>query len=143
MTKPEQIADFVRRNVDFIYDMAGQNLRGPRPFASGLDFLFVTPSARPSIEDVARQIVQMGEFRSLQLGGFLATPNGQLIAQGVELELPLFYREDVEFLVAVLTRAAELQREDAQAAGRVALGATLVIVAVIALALRGSASTKR
>jgi hypothetical protein len=71
---------------------------------------------------MARDLIDMSEFRALELGGWLGTTDGQVIAQAVEAVTPPFYRQDIELTVAALRRAAQIQHEEGQqVAGRVAL----------------------
>ncbi len=67
------------------------------------------PAPRPSVDQLARELLGIGEFRALQLGTWLSTTEGQVVAEAVEMVTPPFYSEDVELLVAALQRAAQLQ----------------------------------
>ena len=82
----------------------------------------------------------IAEFKALQLGTWLGTTDGKVIAQAVESVTPPFYRTDVELLVAALQHAATLQQQEGQqAAGRFALGA-IGVAGVVALAIASSGS---
>jgi hypothetical protein len=76
---------------------------------------------RPTPEELAEELLQDAEFRSLQLGTVLGTPEVHLVAHAVEAASPPFYRSDEQLLVEALTLAAKMQNR--QAAGRLALGA--------------------
>jgi hypothetical protein len=91
---------------------------------------------RPSPEELAEQLLQDAEFRSLQLGTALTTPEGQLIAHAVEAASPPFYRSDEKLLVEALTLAAKMQNR--QMAGRLALGTVAVAALIAIIGLWGS-----
>lgn len=134
MTKQEQIADFLDSHI--VWPRA---THGCGPWDA--DFPWAGPpcnstrAPRPSVDELAHELLGIGEFRALQLGSWLSTTDGQVIAQAVEMVTPPFYSEDVELLVAALQRAAQLQQvEGQQAAGRnalVAIGASALIALVI------------
>jgi hypothetical protein len=133
MTKQLQIAQFLAEHVTF-----------PRaPWYLGSDAHFLAHAypygrPRPSYEDIARELLAIPEFRALQLGTWLGTTDGQVIAQAVELVAPPFYQQDIELLVAALKLAAQLQSQEGQdRAGKVALG-ILGATAVIAVGISGT-----
>lgn len=81
-------------------------------------------------QEIAAHLFADAEFRSLQLGTWLNTPNG-LITAAVEAITPPPYREDIQLLVEAVTLAAKMQqdagRERAVAAGLVlAFGGALL-----------------
>jgi hypothetical protein len=83
---------------------------------------FVQPP--PTVEQLANFFVKQAEFRLLQLGAWLTTPDGELIAEAVDAMSPPLYRADVELLVSGLQLAAQMQYADGQRrAGRVLVGA--------------------
>lgn len=137
VTKQQQIAQFLDTHVSWP--------RAPRRFGLFEEELpWMQPdhglmeSPRPAIEELARELLTVAEFRALQLGTWLGTTDGKTIANAVEMVTPPFYRQDVELLVAALQRAAHLQYEEGQrAAGRNALlaigAAGIVAVAIKAL----------
>ena len=95
---------------------------------------------RPTVEQAGQELLGIAEFRALQLGTWLGTTDGKVLAETVESVTPPFYREDVDLLVAALQHAAALQqREGQQAAGRFAMGA-LGVAGVIALAIATAGS---
>lgn len=82
-------------------------------------------------QEIAAHLFADAEFRSLQLGTWLNTPNGQLITAAVEAITPPPYREDIQLLVEAVTLAAKMQqdtgRQRAVAAGLVlAFGGALL-----------------
>lgn len=90
------------------------------------------PAERPSVEELAQQLLGIAEFRALQLGTWLGTTDGTVIAEAVELVVPSFYAADVELLVAALQEAASLQQQEGQrAAGQYAFAALLFAVAIV------------
>ena len=73
-------------------------------------------------ERLGAELVPLVEFRLLELGAFLGTPNGQLISEGVALVIPPIYKPEYELVVNALTHAARLQQQGDRAdAGKVAL----------------------
>jgi hypothetical protein len=74
---------------------AGSWLRGSRPAQSAAEL------AEAMVEDVG--------FQALQLGGFLMTPDGELIAEGVRMALPSTDRVVFDLAVESLTLAAQKQ----------------------------------
>jgi hypothetical protein len=80
--------------------------------------------------ELAEDIVEDVGFRALELGGFLQTPDGELIASGVELALPGADRRVVELAIEALKLAASKQSEltPLQAGGLVTVGLGLVLL---------------
>jgi hypothetical protein len=89
---------------------------------------------RPTEDELARAFLKQAEFRALQLGAWLTTPDGQLIAQAVEAMSPPLYRSDVELLVTALQMAAQMQQSEGQKRAGRALVGSLCGMAVILLA---------
>jgi hypothetical protein len=132
VTKREQIAAFIEKNVD--WPRANAFFREvPLPWAQS-EFIYASTSqqTRPTAEVLAAEFVENSEFLALRLGTLLGTPQGEIVAQGVEMVSPPFYREDVELLVDALQMAAKMQNK--KIAGRLALGAIIATVALILLA---------
>lgn len=124
-TKQEQLTAYLDKTITdwprmVSPDWMGDSLEG---LWSNWDLRpYVQP--RPSVEELAAFFVKQAEFRILQLGAWLTTPDGELIAQAVEAMSPPLYRADVELLVAALQAAAQMQQADGQRrAGRVLVGA--------------------
>jgi hypothetical protein len=134
VTKQEQIAEFLGRSITLPrapYGWTGQRWQG-------YPHLYQGP--RPTPDQVAQELLAIPEFRALQLGTWLGTTKGEIIAEAVEMVAPPFYREDVELLVDGLKLAAQLQATEGQEkAGQVALG-VICVAAVIALGLSGGES---
>jgi hypothetical protein len=83
--------------------------------------------APSTVEELARIFLADAEFKAIQLGGYLETPDGQLLARAVQLALPYPYRAQVAFVVAALELAADLQRKEKRVnAGVVLVAATLL-----------------
>ncbi len=133
MTTQEQLTKFLdehvpwqRRPVEIwaVYS-------GPMPDSLG--------QQRPPAAEIGDAWLQDAEFRALQLGTWLNTPDGQMIAAAVEAVSPPFYADDEKLLVKALQYAATHQREEGlHAAGRSALIAGCVLVLVGLLAWFGS-----
>lgn len=127
LTKQQQLAEFLNRTV--LWSRAPIRYGG-LPLLSAYDHLYVQP--RPTAEEIARQWIELEEFRALKLGTWLNTPEGELVAQAVEMVLPPFYKQDAQLLVAALRLAADMQQRQQRFAGGLALGAVAVL-AVLAL----------
>ena len=135
MTKQEQIAAFLDQHITLPRVPVSYGLWGNAyPWARSYQYPYVA-AQRPTVDHVARELLGITEFRALQLGTWLGTTDGQVIAQAVESVTPPFYRRDIELLVAALQHAATLQQQEGQqAAGRFALGA-IGVAGVVALAI--------
>lgn len=135
MTKKEQIAAFLDDNIKFERVPVPNGLWGTTsPWAQNY---YYPPffGSRPTEEQLAREWLGLAEFRALQLGTWLGTTDGRVIAEAVESVTPPFYRQDLELLVAALQQAAVLQQQEGQqAAGRFALRA-IGLAAVFAVAI--------
>lgn len=95
------------------------------------------PQQRPTVEQLANELLGIGEYRALQVGTWLGTTDGEIITQAVEAMSPPLYRQDVELLVAALKLAAVMQQtEGQQRAGKFALGA-IGVAAIIAIGFGG------
>jgi hypothetical protein len=140
MTKQEQIATFLDQHITLPRAPVSYGLWGNAyPWAQSYQYPYV-PTQRPTVEHAARELLGITGFRALQLGRWLGTTDGQIIAQGVESVTPPFYRQDIELLVAALQHAATLQQQEGQqAAGRFALGA-IGVAGAVALAIASSGS---
>lgn len=91
-------------------DRTLRNNRWPR--ADGYSFILVDPVARQfTAEQLAEQLLQDAEFRALQLGTWLQTPDGELIERAVLSLTPQPLREDITLLADALKLAAKAQRE--------------------------------
>lgn len=121
--REEQIAAYVRGNPPFPLVAA------PPPHYMRLPGY--GPPQRPTAEEIGRWLLQDVEFRALELGTWLGTTDGEIIAGAVESFLPPLYRQDVELLVDALKFAADLQQiEGRQVAGAWALGSIVVAILV-------------
>jgi len=106
--KLEEIVAFLNRRSDLIP-------REVNPY-------WLQQSTPLSVEDYAQLLLSDAEFRSLQVGNWLGTTDGQIISQAVAQVLPPFSRTEYDFVVSGLTLAANLQAEEGQqVAGKVAL----------------------
>ena len=82
----------------------------PRPsYPAGIWVRGVLPSL--TVPELAEELLEDVGFRALELGGFLSTPDGELIASGVELALPSTDRRVADLAVDALKLAAAKQSE--------------------------------
>jgi hypothetical protein len=88
-------------------------------------------------EQVAVNLFTNAEFRTLQLGTWLRTPEGKLVTAAVEALAPPLYREDIELLVEAISLAAKMQQKDSRS--RAAAAAIVIAVggAILATASSG------
>src|SRR5438105_2633519 len=63
-------------------------------------------SALPSAVELAEELVDSAEFRSLQLGTWLGTTEGQVIEQAVATVIPPMFRPQYALVVAGLKLGA-------------------------------------
>ena len=138
MTKQEQIATFLDQHITL------PRVVGPYgPFAHADPFVYSYADiahGRPSVEHLAGDLLAHTGFQTLNLGTWLGTTDGEVIAQAVEMVSPPFYRQDVQLLVAALRHAAALQQQEGQrVAGQFALGA-VAAAAVVALFISSAGS---
>jgi hypothetical protein len=94
------------------------------------------------VEQLAQQFLEIAEFRTLQLGNWLGTTDGAIIAAAVEMVMPPFFQEDVELLVAALKLAADMQHVvGRETAARLAFGFAGVVVLVALVSTSGRPNT--
>jgi hypothetical protein len=137
MTKQEEIAQFLDTHCD-LPRVTNSFIPPGYPRHMGL-WHRVPLAARPSVEELAQQLLAKPEFVALRLGGFLGTPEWRVIAEGVELVSPPFYAADAKLLVDGLTYAAQLQAQGNRRAGLVAIGTVGVFGALLFGLGRGGA----
>ena len=137
MTKQEQIAAFVDEHISF--PRRPYSILGGWEEGTWYDAL-VSPQPRPTPEELAHGLLANAEFRGLQLGTWLNTPDGQVIAEAVELVAPPFYRQDIELLVQALQLAAQLQRQGGQQRAKIFSLLGVAAVTAIGIVKAGSAA---
>jgi hypothetical protein len=123
VTNQEQLIAFLDQHITFP--------RAPGPYATALYAMsWRTGAPRPTAEELAQQLLALAEFRALQLGTWLSTPDGQFLTETVEMVTPPFYRADLELLIDALQIAAREQqhRERRNLALGVAVFAMIAIV---------------
>ncbi len=79
----------------------------------------------PTPEELARELLDMTEFRTLQVGTWLGTADGEIITKAVEMVIPPYLRPDIELLVDGLKLAARLHQQRGQ---RIARGVALAVL---------------
>lgn len=126
LAKCNQIADFLSRRTTFIPNVHGHPW-GRTAWQQQL----------PSVDQFAKGLAADAEFRSLQLGTWLGTTDGEVIETAVEMVIPPIYKPEYDLAVDGLKLAARLQQQPGQeVAGKVALsivGVGLLAVGVVAL----------
>jgi hypothetical protein len=119
--REEQIAAYLRTNPPFPLVAA------PPPPYVRVGLTGYGPPQRPTAGEIGRWFLRDAEFRALELGNWLGTTDGEIIAGAIESFLPPLYREDAELLVDALKFAAALQQtEGREVAGAWALGSIAV-----------------
>jgi len=119
--REEQVAAYLRTNPPFPL------MAAPLPPYVRIGVTGHGPPQRPSAEEIGKLFLQDAEFRALELGTWLGTTDGEIIAGAVESFLPPLYRQDAELLVDALKFAADLQQtEGREVAGAWALGSIVV-----------------
>lgn len=126
LAKCNQIVDYLRRRATFIPNVYGHPW-GRTAWQQPL----------PTVDQFAQGLVADAEFRSLQLGTWLGTTDGEVIETAVGMVIPPIYKPEYELAVDGLKLAARLQQQAGQEmAGKVALsvvGASLLAAGVVAL----------
>jgi hypothetical protein len=136
MNNEERIAEYLRRTLVPRLGVHSRGLSNPFrrvPFGQPAPHL-------PTIEDLASELIADAEFRSLKLGTWFGTVDGQLITKAVDMALPPGLRAEFDLAVAALKLAAELQRpRKFEQAGPLALVSVAAIVFVGWAAVRKAA----
>lgn len=129
--REQAIADYIARHpISRPYVLAA---------AGRIDLrLYPPPQPLPSAAELSRQLLADAEFRSLCLGDWLSTTDGQIIAAAVARVLPPTYEPVFSLVVDGLRFAAlEQQREGRRKAGLIAV-ASIVGGVLLAIALSES-----
>jgi hypothetical protein len=125
VAKCNQIADFLRRRVTFVQNTSGYGWGG-----------YSRWQPLPNIEQFAKDLVADAEFRTLQLGTWLGTTDGEVIETAVGMVIPPIYKPEYDLAVDGLKLAARLQEQEGQqVAGKVALsivGVSLIAAGMVA-----------
>lgn len=125
MTTQNELSAFVVRRF-------GPQVGVTQPWTGQLSRPAVGRPPTSSAEDVAGFLVHDAEFRSLQLGTWLNSPDGQLITAAVEVALPPPFNREVRVVAEGMRLAAEAQRrEGQQTAGALSLAALCAGAAAI------------
>lgn len=136
MTKQEQLTAFLNERI--IWPRMVSPYFGWSPPFPYHHSLYAQP--RPTVEQLAKELLGIAEIRALRLGAWLTTPNGEVITRAVKAMSPPLYRDDVELLVAALQHAAKMQQQEGQdRAGRFAVGA-IGVATVLAIGISGAGS---
>lgn len=135
MTDQQQrIARYVSCNPSFSpYLRQGQTMPPPRAWLEAM------ARQLPPLEQFRRELLEDAEFQALNLGSWLGTTDGQIIADAVSAVIPPIYGPAYQLAVKGLTLAAEDQaRAGKETAGKIALGA-IFVGSVAALSSRSNA----
>lgn len=121
--KQQRLAEYLNRQL--LWHRSPHWYGNTSPF--GMASVGAVYEPRPPAEQLAREFLADAEFQSFRLGTWLATPEGEVFAQAVEMVMPPFYRQDAELLVEALKIAAKLQQRNERLAGGIVIGAVLVL----------------
>ena len=124
MATPQELADFIQRRIT-----VGRVRPGMKHWFVGryqMPLPYYGPTL-PSAAQIAGELIQDGEFRALELGGFLNRPTGKFLEQAVELVVPRALAPEFELLVASLKLAADLQQSQTRSRAFLAVGGTVLI----------------
>jgi hypothetical protein len=135
MTDQQQrIASYISRNPAFSpYLRQGQTMPPPRPWLEAI------ARQLPPLERFRRELLEDAEFQALNLGSWLGTTDGQIIADAVGTVIPPAYGPAYQLAVKGLTLAAEDEaKEGRKTAGKIALSA-IVVGGLAAIASGGDA----
>jgi len=127
LAKCNQIADFLGRRITLIQHVYGHPW-GRTAWQQPL----------PSVDQFAKKLVDGASFRSLQLGTWLGTTDGEVIETAVGMAIPPIYRREYDLAVDGLKLAACLQQQAAQEmAGKLALSVLGVSLFAAGVVVRG------
>jgi hypothetical protein len=130
--KQRQIANYISLNRVLSLYVRPASTLAPRTWPHAVH------QQLPPLDEFRQELLEDAEFRALQLGDWLRTTDGQVIAEAVSMVIPPAYGPAYELAVQGLTLAAEDQaQEGREAAGAVAL-VTLLVVAAIVLVARNN-----
>ncbi len=119
--KQREIASYVSRNQVLASYLWQGRTYPPRAW------LAQTDRQLPPLEQFRRELLEDAEFQALKLGSWLATTDGQLIAEAVGMVISPAYGIAYDLAVNGLTLAAEDQaKAGRETAGMIALGSILV-----------------
>jgi len=91
----------------------------------------------PTLEQFRRELLEDAEFRALNLGNWLGTTDGQIIAEAVSTVIPPAYGPAYQLALKGLMLAARDQsNEGRKTAGAIAVGA-IVVGGAVALVAQG------
>ena len=124
MATQKQIANFIQGRIALGRVQPGTNYSFAFRYSIGIPYW---GPALPTVEELARALIQDGGFRALQLGSFFATPTGDFLEQAVELVIPRAFSPEFDLLVAAIKLAAELQQGESRGNALLALGGTVLI----------------
>jgi hypothetical protein len=128
MTKQEEIAHFLNNHITLPRCTYWNTPVYVHPVA------YPAYQPRPSTEQLAREFLQMTEYQALQLGNWLGTTQGEVIAEAITLVLPPFYAADAQLLIDALKLAAQLQHQDGlRTAGHIVIGVAGIATAIAAI----------
>ena len=127
--RSSQIADFLERRLTFL-PSPGRQFRGWNTFDT---------VQLPTVEQFAAALLQDAEFRSLQLGSWLGTTNGEIIEEAVGMVITPVYVPEYELAVDGLKLAVQIQQQE----GKQAAGKYLLIILGAGLIAAGIASVGR
>jgi len=121
MATQQDITDFVQRRFS-APPMGGSQLGRP-------------PTT--SAEACAAALVRDGEFRALQLGTWLNTPDADVIMAAVQAALPPPFSTEVRVIADGLKLAADMQRKEGLKVAGVVAGGGIAVFLVSFLGRRG------
>jgi len=125
-SKQRQIAEYIARHSLLSRYTETPLMLGPHTWPSS------QYQELPTVEQFAQELLRDSEFRALQLGNWLRTPEGEVISQAVSMVIPEAYGPAFNLAIDGLTLAAELQaKEGRQTAERI--GVTIGVGLVLAL----------
>jgi hypothetical protein len=126
--KQDEIVAFLWRRTSFLPPVS------PFPWANS----FQDPARLPTVETQAKEWADDAEFRTLQLGSWLGTTDGEVITEAVGVVIPPIYQPEYNLAIESLKLAAKLQQRHGQ---RVAIVWALAGACVAGLMIWGSKAT--
>lgn len=121
MTSSPQIIQFVSARFGNPNEVGWRPVASPRP----------PPLPTSTVQECAAFLVRDAEFRSLQLGTWLNTPDGRLIESAVEQALPFPFNREAALISQAMRLAAE--RQHAEGIAKAGQGAALALLGGLVL----------
>lgn len=133
--------DNVAALQQYIQQRAGNASYGHPRFWVNHQLPAMNQVTQQDIDNLTSYLLEDADFRAIQLGTWLGTPEGKEVRVAINKSLPPVYRPYAELFELAVMRAATLQHEGkVKESGRYVIGAAVVIGAGMLAWLLGNGS---